>query len=226
MLGIWICPRNYSHQRPFRITLRPETTPKNPAELFGVYCEECVMTMCSHCPERRHYETTCEEAKDVRLAWKSATGPNGLFANNEKDETTAKDQRTKTENEISRVENLKVNFQQAENIFSQTCKRCPHCNRQPIEKAPFTCDAMVCGRNTHGGNQQSGCGVPFSWSSAPPYVPAQTQHYDDLLAALRESLEASSGTVTHPEYTVCSACGVSPIQGSLRFECIHCPPDS
>ena len=30
---------------------------------------------------------------------------------------------------------------------------------------------MVCGRNYHGGDDQSGCGHGFRWSAAPPYQP-------------------------------------------------------
>ena len=49
------------------------------------------------------------------------------------------------------------------------CRHCPHCQR--VVEYLSGCDAMVCGRNYHGGDQQSGCGQAFRWSAAAPYVP-------------------------------------------------------
>lgn len=56
-----------------------------------------------------------------------------------------------------------------ENFKAQTCRLCPHCQR--VTERISGCDSMVCGRNYHGGDQQSGCGQAFKWSQALPYVP-------------------------------------------------------
>jgi len=56
-----------------------------------------------------------------------------------------------------------------ETYKAQTCRLCPHCQR--VVQYIDGCDLMVCGRNYHGGDQQSGCGQGFRWSQALPYVP-------------------------------------------------------
>ena len=56
-----------------------------------------------------------------------------------------------------------------ENYKAQNCRLCPHCRR--VVQQLSGCDLMVCGRNYHGGDQQSGCGQGFRWSQALPYTP-------------------------------------------------------
>ena len=50
----------------------------------------------------------------------------------------------------------------------KSCRLCPNCGR--IVQHLEGCDLMVCGRNYHGGDQQSGCGQGFRWSQARPYA--------------------------------------------------------
>lgn len=56
-----------------------------------------------------------------------------------------------------------------EQYKAQNCRLCPNCRRL-VQKLDG-CDSMICGRNYHGGDQQSGCGKAFKWSQATPYVP-------------------------------------------------------
>ena len=56
-----------------------------------------------------------------------------------------------------------------ENYKAQNCRLCPHCQR--VVEHLDGCNSMICGRNYHGGDQQSGCGRRFNWSQAQPYVP-------------------------------------------------------
>jgi Zinc finger, ZZ type len=79
------------------------------------------------------------------------------------------------------------------------------------------CDAMICGVDYHGGNDQSGCRASFSWSSAQPYQ-ARTGNleFEKLDAPRPEDTKA----IDHAPFS-CDRCR-KPIVG-LRFECIHCP---
>jgi len=56
-----------------------------------------------------------------------------------------------------------------EDFKALNCRHCPGCNRV-IQKVDG-CDAMMCGQNFHGGNQQQGCGRKFHWQSARRYEP-------------------------------------------------------
>jgi len=78
---------------------------------------------------------------------------------------------------------------------------------------------MTCGRDQHGDNQQSGCGKPFRWESAPPYVP-EIPDQPAIADFLKKAPEMAKQH-TH-EYVTCDNCKVEPIVG-LRFSCIHCP---
>ena len=50
----------------------------------------------------------------------------------------------------------------------QNCRMCPSCKR--VVQRLEGCDTMVCGRDAHGGNIQSGCGKSFNWTKAQPYT--------------------------------------------------------
>ncbi|CAF5007975.1 unnamed protein product, partial [Rotaria sp. Silwood1] len=53
---------------------------------------------------------------------------------------------------------------------AQNCRLCPHCKR--VVQHMGGCSSMVCGRNYHGGDQQSGCGKSFTWDDTKPYIPS------------------------------------------------------
>ena len=134
---------------------------------------------------------------------------------------------------------------QDERLKEKTCRRCPHCGRV-VEKLSG-CDSMVCGRNYHGGDVQMGCGKPFSWSQARPYVAdIGDRKTKDELASSSIVLQA---TVDHMifegEPMLCDSCRqaqhifilfidlfdnlvclivivLQPIRGP-RIKCINCP---
>ena len=56
-----------------------------------------------------------------------------------------------------------------EGYKAQNCRICPNCGR--VVQHLGGCDAMICGQNYHGGDQQSGCGRGFQWSQAARYAP-------------------------------------------------------
>lgn len=78
------------------------------------------------------------------------------------------------------------------------------------------CDAMCCGQDYHGGNQQAGCGHRFSWTSAPKYV-AQV---DSRPLPKVTAEEVRRQSAFHP-FVDCCLCDSRGIKGP-RFRCIHC----
>ncbi len=71
-----------------------------------------------------------------------------------------------------RNEELRQRYQELladETYKAQNCRLCPKCGR--VVQHLSGCDLMVCGRNYHGGDDQSGCGHGFNFSQAPPYAP-------------------------------------------------------
>ena len=64
---------------------------------------------------------------------------------------------------------------------------------------------MLCGTDTHGGNQQNGCGKPFSYSEAPSYVAGPTDHYDERIKEKTGMLQGPNSRFT-VECVCCVVC--------------------
>jgi hypothetical protein len=120
-----------------------------------------------------------------------------------------------------------------ENYKAQNCRLCPHCQR-PVQHLGGS-DAMICGQNYHGGDQQSGCGKNFNWSQATPYQPigngGHAQVRLDVQAPARAQTTVHEGVqwviwslvskVYRRVSSRCDACRNN-VQG-ICFVCIHCP---
>lgn len=79
-----------------------------------------------------------------------------------------------------------------ENYKVQNCRLCPHCKR--VVQRMEGCASMVCGRDYHGGNQQSGCGKNFSWDQAQPYVASAVK---GATPTIKNLPKPSSAVVVH-----------------------------
>lgn len=84
-----------------------------------------------------------------------------------------------------RNEELRRRYETAvedEKYKSQNCRYCPHCKR--VVERIEGCSSMICGRDYHGGNTQSGCGKAFTWDQAKQYKPATIQKPAQLMQDL------------------------------------------
>jgi hypothetical protein len=79
-----------------------------------------------------------------------------------------------------------------EKYKEKNCRRCPHCDR--VVQHMGGCASMVCGRDYHGGNDQSGCGQSFTWEQAKPYVATSDQKPEEVM---RDLLNPEHKLVAH-----------------------------
>ncbi|CAF4102858.1 unnamed protein product [Rotaria sordida] len=99
---------------------------------------------------------------------------------------------------------------------AQHCRLCPHCKR--VTQHMGGCSSMVCGRNYHGGDQQSGCGNNFNWDQAEPYIPITNRALEQIKNDLPRP--ENKQRVVHTGIR-CDGCH-NDVEGIL-FSCIHCP---
>jgi len=105
-------------------------------------------------------------------------------------------QRERAANE-QRNEELRQRYNELvadEQYKAQNCRLCPHCRR--VVQHLSGCDLMVCGRNYHGGDDQSGCGQGFRWSQALPYQPVNAgpqQVTNNIAAPEQQKLVVHTG---------------------------------
>jgi len=69
-----------------------------------------------------------------------------------------------------------------EKYKATNCRLCPHCNR--VVQHMGGCASMVCGRDYHGGNDQSGCVQSFTWDQAKPYVATTDREAKEVMRDL------------------------------------------
>ena len=106
------------------------------------------------------------------------------------------------------------------------CKRCPHCKR--VIHKMSGCDAMICGNDAHGGNEQRCCGKQFSWTAAPAYsadlrnaAGAQGEEGESAAVERRLQLDAKEAHfVCAGSPLLCDGCGDA-ITGP-RMQCMQC----
>ena len=132
-----------------------------------VRCDQdggCGMSFCSLCREPWHrHGTTCEEARQIRTDWLSwiATG------RQEYQRQLGQEAADVNAQAAADAAASLANMRQDEEWKAANCRHCPSCNR--VVNHMGGCDAMVCGRNYHGGDVQDGCGASFNWTSAKRY---------------------------------------------------------
>jgi hypothetical protein len=170
----------------------------------------------------------------------------------------------KSQNQISKsifgvtVENAKNRKRQREFLrekesadasMQNRCKLCPRCGR--VFEHLMGCSDMICGRDTHGGNVQDGCGHRFSLAQANT-VPKgyfdgadcekrtrnDRQHFDDLHgdltqwdlpegaeekleAALRITLEASDFSVDEQNMIITNPAAAAKFRSPAGWNLLH-----
>ena len=153
----------------------------DPNERFQVTCDSCQSQFCSICNGQYHFRTTCQEVPEITQRWFHwcQTGRENYWRTKAQQNENFRTQLAEFEQQrnatAQRNEELRQRYNELiadENYKAQNCRLCPNCRR--IVQKLEGCDAMICGRNYHGGDDQSGCGQEFRWSQAQPYVPINT----------------------------------------------------
>jgi hypothetical protein len=168
--------------------------PSKPGQSQLVACPTCKIRFCSLCKRKpHHFRVSCEEAPAADAAWHEWLGsgrdqylqrlaayaatvsdPEIHKLLEQLDSDKAGEVKAEQAKMLAQAEERKREFDEMEAWKAANCKCCPSCSR-PIFKVDG-CDAMVCGRNYHGGDVQNGCGHSFGWSSAPAYRPTRADH--------------------------------------------------
>ncbi|CAF4784430.1 unnamed protein product, partial [Rotaria sp. Silwood2] len=190
----------------------------------GVQCPLCGYEFCSLCNQQYHFRTTCQEVPEITqrwFFWCNTERGNYWQARAQQDANFRAQledyERQKVVNE-RRNEELRQRYNDLladETFKSQNCRICPHCRR--VVQHLGGCNSMICGQNYHGGDVQSGCGRPFDWSKAAPYVPIANRGPQQVKTKLKAPGEQK--LVVHKDVQ-CDTCH-NEVQG-IRFDCIQC----
>ncbi|CAF3042476.1 unnamed protein product [Rotaria sp. Silwood2] len=192
--------------------------------LNEVQCPLCGYEFCSLCNQQYHFRTTCQEVPEITqrwFFWCNTERGNYWQARAQQDANFRAQledyERQKVVNE-RRNEELRQRYNDLladETFKSQNCRICPHCRR--VVQHLGGCNSMICGQNYHGGDVQSGCGRPFDWSKAAPYVPIANRGPQQVKTKLKAPGEQK--LVVHKDVQ-CDTCH-NEVQG-IRFDCIQC----
>ncbi len=185
-------------------------------------CPKCHKKVCSFGNHEGHYNTTCVEYQRLKFEYdqwkydgKEKRYQQRCLFDKEFDQWSV--DKTEFEAEKRRIEeNYRTEYQTEEQL-SFSARLCPHCQR--IIQKVDGCDLMVCGRNYHGGNQQNGCGKPFEWSKAAPYVPVLPSMSEIKFTKVLPNM---NNMVYHNKGYYCGICHSNEIKG-IRFVCLNCP---
>lgn len=198
--------------------------------------EKCGTSFCAACRQPYHFRTSCEEALRINARW-VAFLERGLkdflvaavkvdpdrYHPVLKELTRSKGAADAATNEaLKRFDELR----KMEVWKEKHCKRCPHCKR--VIHKMSGCDAMVCGNDAHGGNEQRGCGKHFAWSTAPAYSAdlrnaAGPQGEEGESAAVERRLQLDAREehfVCIGSPMLCDGCGDAII--GPRMQCMQC----
>jgi len=202
-------------------------------------CECGAPAFCTHCRQTPyHYHADCSEVQALRqsyLDWvmhgrehyskhfHGASKRTRRFLSEVKSYTASLDAHRAHVQSLRDAMARHRDLERDEAWKSRHCRLCPGC-RRPLEKTGG-CDSMVCGQNYHGGNEQPGCGMKFSWSEALPYVAATTATSGEAdlpsaPGAPQRPAAVRGADAFHP-FADCSLCKCEGILGPL-FRCIHC----
>ncbi|CAM4783822.1 unnamed protein product [Rotaria magnacalcarata] len=198
--------------------------PGNPNEHFRVTCQMCANEFCSFCNQQYHYRTVCEKIPVITERWFfwCNTERGRYLAERAKQDANYAVQLAEYEKQHAasrqRNEELRRRYETSvedEKYKAQNCRYCPHCNR--VVERMEGCDSMVCGRDYHGGNVQSGCGKNFTWEQAKRYKSAAIRRPEQLA----NELPAPESPLVVHENINCDGCHEA-VRG-IRFDCVHCP---
>ncbi|CAF1135239.1 unnamed protein product [Rotaria sp. Silwood1] len=197
---------------------------RNPDERFRVVCRCCANEFCSICNQQYHYRTTCQQVTQITQQWsvwcntergkylRARAGQDAAYQAQLDDYESQKAANTQRNEELRRrYDELKAD----EDLKAKSCRLCPHCKR--IVERVAGCSSMICGRNYHGGDQQSGCGKNFNWDTAEPYIPSMNAAAEKIKNDLPHP--KNKHRVVHKGIR-CNGCN-DEIEG-IRFDCIHC----
>jgi len=180
-------------------------------------CDACGACFCSLCRRQFHYDSLCSDIPRIHHQWLEWTTNGRAKYNKDKTEAMERINAAKAEIEKRNKEMMdRYNELVADEDYkAKNGRLCPRCGR--IIFKLDGCDAMVCGRDCHGGNVQNGCGFHFSWSSARPYV-------SDVVKPEEKKFEMEIPEIAREYVHVGVACDIchQEIKG-LRFRCINCP---
>ncbi|CAF3774055.1 unnamed protein product [Rotaria sp. Silwood1] len=152
---------------------------RNPNQRFRVVCNACRNEFCSICNQQYHYRTNCQQVAQITQQWFvwCNTERGNYWRARAQEDVTYRAQLEEYERQlgsnVKRNEELRRRYEElmADEAFkAQNCRLCPRCKR--IVEHMGGCSSMVCGRNYHGGDQQSGCGKSFTWDDTKPYIPS------------------------------------------------------
>jgi hypothetical protein len=202
-----------------------------PGDYVCVQCPRCETSFCSKCNvQPYHYGCSCEEMVAFSRSWRDwkATEKEAYLRkvaqDSAKHQAMLREYQSKQEEHRREVEAAEARYQELqrdEEVKAARCKRCPHCNRV-VEKIDG-CDLMACGRNYHGGDNQSGCGKEFRWTQAAPYV-ADTgarRTVNELNMPEPQEAQQVEHLIAIGIPLKCDGCH-APIIGP-RIKCLNCP---
>jgi hypothetical protein len=194
-----------------------------------VVCSECGNDHCSLCRSHPfHYTIGCKDVAKVRASYADWVA-RGRRAYLERMAALDDDykrkladfnaERARHQGETKRLQAIAERFKQDEAWKAANCRLCPSCERV-IEKIDG-CNAMVCGRNYHGGGTQDGCGHNFNWTAAPPYQGADVKARQIEFKKLKPQAAVHKWTEANGEPTLCEICK-SQVAG-IKLQCVNCP---
>lgn len=199
---------------------------------FCVTCPNCSKSFCSQCKSLPyHYHCTCDEYLSFTRAWKEWRNSGRQQYLREVAHENSKYQEMLRQYEVNKQKNeaelrdIDARYQellQDEQHKAKTCKLCPSCSRV-IEKIDG-CDVMICGRNYHGGDNQSGCGAKLAWSTAPPYVANTGQKRtinETNVPKPDEAQQVKHYIITNEIPMTCDGCRQDIV--GPRINCLNCP---
>lgn len=170
-------------------------------------------TSCRQAPY--HYHAACADVQQHRQRWLDwVSGGRDKYFGLAKASRVYEGQALALKQGLERHQELEAD----EKWKEEKCRQCPHCGR-PVQKLEG-CASMVCGTDAHGGNQQQGCGQPFSWPEAKKYT-AQLGPARKLPEITSEDVRCRGHDTLHA-FVDCGLCGRNGIRGP-RFRCLHCP---
>ncbi|CAF3153334.1 unnamed protein product, partial [Rotaria sp. Silwood2] len=175
--------------------------PENPMERFRVECQLCTNEFCSLCNQQYHYRTRCQQLLEITRQWFFwCNTERGRYLQTKAKANAAYAARLKEYERQQKAHGaqnaaLRRRYQALvadEKYKEKNCRLCPHCGR--VVQHMGGCSSMVCGRDYHGGNDQSGCGQSFSWDQAKPYVAAPDRKPEEVM---RDLLNPENKLVVH-----------------------------